>query len=99
MTKDLKFARERSRKVRNREAAPLTHDQDPWFLGYAAALADVWRLHREGSIVRHILDAGGLTLKHLEEGGVEDFDLAAIRDAVYGTNSERDLERYLKAKP
>lgn len=92
MSKDIKVARERSRKVRNREAAPPTHEQDPWFLGYAAALADVWRLHRDGQMVRHILVAGGLTLKHLEEGGVEDFDLAAIADAVYGTDRERDLK-------
>jgi hypothetical protein len=64
---------------------------DPWYLGYATALAEIWRLHHDGQMVRHILAAGGLTLKHLELGGVEERDLAAIRDACLGTRSEAQL--------
>lgn len=60
-------------------------------LGYATALAEIWRLHHDGQMVRHILTASGLTLKHLEWGGVEEFDLAAIRDACLGTRSEAQL--------
>ncbi len=75
---------EHDRKVRNREAISNTHEPDPWFCGYATALADLWRLHREGSLVRNVILSGGLTVKHLEEGGVDEFDLSAIREAVYG---------------
>jgi hypothetical protein len=42
----------------------------------------------DGQMVRHVLAAGGLTLKHLELGGVEGRDLAAIRDTCLGTRSE-----------
>ncbi len=61
---------------------------DPWYLGYATALAQIWRLHHDGQMVRHILAASGLTFKHLELGGVEECDLAAIRDACLNTRSE-----------
>ncbi len=64
---------------------------DPWYLGYATALAQIWRLHHDGQLVRHVLAAGGLTFKHLELGGVEGRDLAAIRDACLGTRSEASL--------
>ena len=42
--------------------------------------------------------AGGLTLKHLELGGVEERDLAAIRDACLGTRSEAQLVDQRAAK-
>lgn len=61
---------------------------DPWYLGYATALAEIWRLHHDGQLVRHILTARGLTLKHLERGGVGEYDLAAIRDACLDRQRE-----------
>lgn len=86
-------ARQKSGAVRRCEPGePITTvTPDPWYLGYAAALAEIWRLHHDGQLVRHILTAGGLTLKHLELGGVEERDLAAIRDACLGTRSEASL--------
>jgi hypothetical protein len=82
-------ARQKSGGVRRCEPGEsiTTVTPDPWYLGYATALAEIWRLHHDGQIVRHILMAGGLTLKHLELGGVEECDLAAIRDACLGTRS------------
>jgi hypothetical protein len=61
---------------------------DPWYLGYAAALAAVWRLHHDGQMVRHVMIAGGLSMKHLEEGGVDELDLAAIRAAIASSATE-----------
>jgi hypothetical protein len=78
-------APEKSRLVRRKEPAqPITQlgGVDDWYVGYACALAEIWRLHHDGQMVRHILTAGGVTLKHLEESGVDEFDLAAIRAAV-----------------
>lgn len=83
-------ARRKSGAVRRCDPGePITTvTPDPWYLGYATALAEIWRLHHDGQMVRHILTAGGLTLKHLELGGVDEYDLAAIRDACLGTRSE-----------
>ena len=87
-------AGEKSRRVRAGEPAqPVIQliastgdavDPDDWYSGYAAALAQIWRLHHDGQRIRHILTAGGVTLKHFEECGVDEYDLAAIREAVIG---------------
>jgi len=94
------LARQKSGAVRRCEPGePITIvSPDPWYLGYATALAEIWRLHHDGQMVRHILTASGLTLKHLEWGGVEEFDLAAIRDACLGTRSEAQLVDRCAAK-
>lgn len=86
-------ARQKSGAVRRCEPGEsiTTVMPDPWYLGYAAALAKIWRVHHDGQMVRYILTASGLTLKHLELGGVEERDLAAIRDACLGTRSEAQL--------
>jgi hypothetical protein len=84
-------ARKRSGAVRRCEPGePITTiSPDPWYPGYATALAEIWRLHHDGQMVRHILTAGGLTLKRLELGGVEERDLAAIRDACLAARPPR----------
>lgn len=58
---------------------------DDWYLGFACALAQIMRLHRDGQMVRHILSATGVGLKHLEEAGVDEFDFAAVREALRGS--------------
>ena len=52
------------------------------FSGFACALAQIWRLHRDGQMVRHILTASNISLKHLENAGVDEFDLSALRAAM-----------------
>jgi len=57
---------------------------DQWYFGFAQALVSVWRLHHEGTMVRHIMNSNGITLKHLEAAGVESRDLDAICAALGG---------------
>lgn len=82
---------EKSRRVRNCEPPQAITliaetgqpvDPDDWFSGFASALAQVWRLHHDGAMVRHVMVAGGITLKHFEGCGVDEYDLSAIRDAL-----------------
>lgn len=77
----------KSGALRRREPPEPAHMviADDWYLGFASALAEIWRMHRDGSMVRHILTSTGVTIKHLENGGVDDYDLGAIRAAVFGT--------------
>jgi len=74
----------KSYNVRNCEPSdPITVvTADPWYCGYASALAQIWRLHGDGQMVRHLLVAGGITIKHLEVGGVDDLDMGAIYTAL-----------------
>lgn len=79
--------REHSRRARNVEPPQPEHqtsERDEWFFGFASALASIWRLHHDGQMVRHILSSNGITLKHFENAGVDEFDVRAIRTAVNG---------------
>lgn len=83
--------RQKSRAVRLREPAEPTTivvAHDPWYLGWAAALAEIWRMHRDGQMVRHIMTSSGVTYKHLEQAGVDELDLSAIREACLRSRSE-----------
>lgn len=76
-------ARKKSYAVRNHEPGETITAvvPDPWYLGYAAALAEIWRMHHDGQMVRHLLQSSGITIKHLELGGVDVYDMAAIEAA------------------
>lgn len=75
---------EKTRRVRNCEPPePVQHvGRDDWYLGFACALAEIWRLHHDGSMIRHLLSKSGISIKHLEDAGVDEFDLAAIQNAM-----------------
>lgn len=80
---DRRTARAQSGTVRRGEPpSDAGKGIDPWFHGYATALAQIWRLHHDGQMVRHLLTAGGIRFKALEEAGCDDLDLDAIRSAL-----------------
>jgi hypothetical protein len=82
-------AKQKSGAVRRKEPPEpaTTMTADPWYSGFATALAEIWRLHRDGQMVRHILTSSGITIKHLETGGVDDLDLDAVRSACSARRS------------
>lgn len=65
-----------------KEPQPPMVVQDDWYLGFASALAEIWRLHHDGQMVRHLMTANGITLKHFTEAGVDDIDMEAIGRAL-----------------
>jgi hypothetical protein len=60
--------------------APLISN-DEWVRGFAAALGAVLRLYDQGTIVVNVMNADGITLRHLKHAGVEAFDLDPITKA------------------
>jgi hypothetical protein len=54
-------------------------ETDEWLCGYAVALANVARLHKDHQTVRDVLKADGLTLAKLKQAGVPEYDLRALR--------------------
>ena len=76
---------ELSRQARNFEPiASQDCEADDWLCGFGCALAQIWRLHHDGQMVRHIMSANGLPLHLFESAGLDDFDLQALRAAVAG---------------
>lgn len=59
------------------------HDPEAaaWTRGFASALADVWRLHHDGQMVRHLISANGLSLGDIRLHA-SDFDYRSIVAAV-----------------
>lgn len=66
---------------RELEPAHLVRPGDDWYAGYASALAQIWTLHHDAGMIRHLLLASGITLKHLETAEVNKFDLEYIVQA------------------
>lgn len=92
-------ASEKARRARNYEppmqiqliaetGSPV--DPDDWFSGFASALAQIWRLHHDGQLVRHIMAATNITMKHFEDTGVDEYDMSAIREAMKRSASLAD---------
>jgi hypothetical protein len=50
--------------------------------GFGCAIADVWRLHHDGQMVRHLINANGFTLGSFRDAGMLDADYEAICQAV-----------------
>lgn len=88
---------EKSRRVRNYEPQSRVAEPDDWYLGFASALAQIWRLHHDGQMVRHILSASGIMLKHFESAGVDEFDLSAVREAIRGRREEGERNKAVNA--
>lgn len=87
MTQQRIKAAEKSRRIRNHELPEPANNvtrSDEWYVGFASAIAQIWRLYGDGKLVRHLVRASGLSLKHFEDAGVDEFDLAAICTALYG---------------
>lgn len=57
--------------------------------GYACALADWVRLFNEPSTAADVLHHSGLKLLHLEEAGVEPYDLDVLRPEVVRRSRRR----------
>lgn len=60
------------------EPAHHVEPGDQFYAGFAAALAMLQR-YGDASAMRHIMTSSGITLKHLEQAEVYEFDLDAIR--------------------
>lgn len=79
---------ERSRQARNFEPIEIVArdgcEVDDWLCGFGSALAQIWRLHHDGQMVRHIMSANGLPLNLFESAGLDGFDMQALRAAVDG---------------
>ena len=79
---------ERSRQARGFEpieiCARKDRQVDDWLCGFGTALAQIWRLHHDGQMVRHIMSANGLPLNLFESAGIDEFDMQALRAAVEG---------------
>jgi hypothetical protein len=77
---------ERSRQARNFEPILIVArpgcEVDDWLVGFGCALAQIWRLHHDGQMVRHIMSANGLPLDLFESAGLDEFDMKALRAAV-----------------
>lgn len=76
--------RRRGLRARDRRrGAAMTVIDRAWTRGYAAALASIWRLHHDGQMVRHLINANGITLNDLRDAiGDDDRDYRAIVAAV-----------------
>lgn len=57
-------------------------DRKIYLRGYAAALADLIRMHGIESEARDAINGSGLTVEELKAAGVEDYDLDEIRKAA-----------------
>jgi hypothetical protein len=55
---------------------------DAWYMGYACALAGIWRNHHDAQAVEHAMKLDGVTLQQLCAAGVEAYDLDAIAAAL-----------------
>lgn len=57
--------------------------RDEWLCGYAAALANILRRpdQSDGDLVTHTMRSDGITIAHLEAGGVDSYDLEPLRRA------------------
>lgn len=77
---------ERSRQARNFEPIEIVAREgcevDDWLCGFGTALGQIWRLHHDGQMVRHIMSANGLALNLFESCGIDEFDLHDIRAAL-----------------
>lgn len=60
--------------------------RDEWLAGYAAALANVHRTHRDSTTVAHVLIGDGLTLVGLVAAGAEAHDTEEIGRALKGSD-------------
>lgn len=64
--------------------------RDEWYCGYAAALAAILRRpDGDRDLVCQTMIGDGVSLGDLQRGGVEDYDLKPIRDAVNKSGSLR----------
>lgn len=54
--------------------------RDAWLCGYATALANVWRCTHDQNGVAFAL--AGFSVQRLRDAGVEEYDLAAIEEAL-----------------
>ena len=53
-------------------------DGDEWCRGYAAALASVYRNHRDAQAVRDAMVGDGITVEALKQARVSDYDMKVI---------------------
>lgn len=67
-------------------------EHDAWFQGYAAALAGLVRWHNEPTQAIDIARMEGVTLKHLKDAGVDNYDLGTLTE----DRCMREWKRYDK---
>ena len=67
-----------------------TAERDAFTRGYACALADWIRLFNDPSTAAQVLHHSGIKLEHLEEAGVEPYDLDELRTAIVRRTRNRE---------
>ena len=60
-----------------------------FYAGIALALAELARLHGEDVAIKDVLGGIGLTIADLKQGGAQEYDLKAIRQALKGLGQGR----------
>jgi hypothetical protein len=50
--------------------------------GFGVALAEIWKLHHDGQMVRHLMSANGFALAEFSDVDLTESDYAAICQAV-----------------
>jgi hypothetical protein len=50
--------------------------------GFGVALAEIWKLHHDGQMVRHLMSANGFALAEFSDVDLTEGDYAAICQAV-----------------
>jgi hypothetical protein len=56
---------------------------DAWLQGFAACLLSIWQLHHDGQMVRHIINANGITLGSLRDSGIDEDHYDALVKACF----------------
>ena len=60
----------------------LINTQRAFMRGFGAAIADIWRLHHDGQMVRHLIKANGFSLASFRDVEMLEADYAAICQAL-----------------
>lgn len=68
--------------------AHATIKHDYFYRGVAVALAEANRLHGEPAIVADVLRGFGIGIDQLAAAGVEEYDLAELREALAETGGD-----------
>jgi hypothetical protein len=55
---------------------------DPWYQGYATAMASIHRGWHESSMVKMAMKGDSVTIEQLRDNGVDDYDLHEIERAL-----------------
>lgn len=69
-------------RKRQRKKPRLSTEDKAFMRGFGVAIAEIWRCHHDGQMVRHLVKENGFSLRAFRDVGLLDADYAAIEQAL-----------------